>query len=199
MFKYYRDHWQELNGSLHLPLTYTILEWRRLIYKLVNEIETGVVHYSFTGFKTQPKDYYIPYEVPAMSTCGMMIHREYMDLLGNWPSELGIYGGGENFINFGLSVLGKTKNIWPDEPLRHHGDKRGYEYDYNDYHRNRMIATYMFGGKKLLYLYAKNCKGSSVALFQIAKGVEELCSAHREHIKKNQVMTIQEWLNTLLL
>lgn len=189
MFNYYKDNHEELNGTIHLPLTYHILEWRKLIYKLVDQLDTGVMHYSFTGFK--PDDN--PYRVSCMSTCGMMMSRALYDLLGGWPKEMGIYGGGEHFINFTLAVLGKTINIWPDHPLRHHGDKRGYSYRYDDYHRNRMIATYMFGGKELLYLYARNCKGDQATLHNMAKGVEHSCIEHRNHIKLNQQTDITSW------
>lgn len=194
MFNYYKEHHEELNGTLHLPLTYHVLEYRRLIYKLVNEIEKGVVQYSFTGFK--PSDQ--PYRMPCMSTCGMMMSRDLYDLLGGWPTEMGIYGGGEHFVNFTLAILGKTINIWPDHPLRHHGDKRGYSWRYDDYHRNRMVATFMFGGKDLLYKYAKNCKGDKATLHGMAKRVESLCKDQRAYIAQNQKLLIQEWLEEIV-
>ena len=84
MFSYYRNHHQALNGTLHLPLTYKILESRRLIYKLVNNLEpAGEVHYSFTPLRRTDG----PFRVPCMSTCGMMMTREIYDDLGGWPKE----------------------------------------------------------------------------------------------------------------
>ena len=189
MFEYYRDHHEELNGTLHLPLTYKILEWHKLIYKLVANLETGEIHYSFTPYR--PAD--SPYRVPCMSTCGMMMSREIYDELGGWPTELGIYGGGENFINFTLAVLGKTVNIFPSEPLFHHGEKRGYHWNGDDYTRNRTIATYMFGGEELAARFIANRRGNPAILQNILNDVLERTRPHREMIAAKQKLSIEEW------
>lgn len=198
MFHFYKEHHKELNGTIHLPLTYKLLESHRLIYKLVDKSkETGEVNYSFTGYRQGKEPYY---QVPCMSTCGMMMSRELYDELGGWPVELGIYGGGENFSNFALAILGKTINIFNGQngegrPLFHHGEKRGYSWNYNDYTRNRVIATYMFGGAKLAAHYINHRKGRPDILADIFHNVLATCKEHREHIKARQVMTIQEWLD----
>lgn len=190
MFEYYRKNHEEIKGTLHLPLTYKIMEWRRLIYKLVNNIENGEVHYSFTPFRSAQE----PYAVPCMSTCGMMMARYLYDDLAGWPRELGIYGGGENFINFTLAVLGYNIFIWPDGVLHHHGEKRGYSWNYDDYTRNRTIATYIFGGADLAASFIEYRKGNKKALQEILNNVFQTCSDHRAWIKSRQIMTIEEWL-----
>ncbi len=190
MLQYYRANHDELNGTIHLPLTYKILEWRRLIYKLVNNLNRGEIAYSFTGFPGAARE---PFSVACMSTCGMMMTRELYDELGGWPVELGIYGGGEHFINFALAVMGKTKTIYPSGPLFHHGDKRGYEWNYNDYTRNRTIASYMFGGKTLAEKFIDHRKGNPDVLQSILSDVLSKCREHRERIKKHQVIRIEEW------
>jgi len=192
MFEYYRDNYKELNGTLHLPLTYKILEWHRLIYKLVAEPETGDIHYSFTPYRPQDS----PYQVPCMSTCGMMMTRELFDDLGGWPEELGIYGGGENFINFTLAVLGKTVNIFPSGPLFHHGEKRGYHWNGDDYTRNRTIANYVFGGKRLAEKFIEHRKGNKDVLQGILNDVLEKARPHREMIREKQQIGINEWLSS---
>lgn len=193
MFLYYKVHHRELNGTLHLPLTYKLLEWHKLIYKLVVNPETAEYHYSFTPFR--PAD--APYRVPCMSTCGMMMSREIYDILGGWPAELGIYGGGENFINFTLAVLGKTVNIFPAEPLFHHGEKRGYHWNGDDMTRNRTIATYMFGGRDLARRFIDNRKGNKEVLNRIYDDVIRTCKDHRAWIKSNQQLTIDEWVTKI--
>ena len=190
MFLYYKVHHQDLNGTLHLPLTYKILEWHKLIYKLVAKPETAEYHYSFTPYR--PAD--APYRVPCMSTCGMMMSREIYDLLGGWPAELGIYGGGENFINFTLAILGKTVNIFPANPLFHHGEKRGYHWNGDDMTRNRTIANYMFGGREIAKRFIENRKGNKEVLNAIYEDVIQTCSEHRQHIKSNQKLSIDEWI-----
>lgn len=191
MYEYYRVHYEELKGTLHLPLTYKVLEWHKLIYKLVVDIEKAEIAYSFTGYR--PLD--SPYRMPCMSTCGMMMTRELFDYIGGWPTELGIYGGGEHYINFTLAVLGKQVNIFPGDPLFHHGEKRGYHWNGDDYTRNRTIANYMFGGKKLAERFIAHRRGNPAILQDILDGVLKKTKAHRELIKAKQVCTIEDWLH----
>ena len=191
MYDYYRKNKDELHGTIHLPLSYTILEWRKLIYKLVANAEEGTAHYTFSSFRESPE----PYEVPCMSTCGMMITRDIYNSLGGWPIELGIYGGGENFINFSLAVMGMKKWIYPNGILRHHGEKRGYSWNYGDYHRNRMIATYCFGGKDWLNRYAKTMSSKIPNIDKVTQDIIEKVTSHRLLIKKQQTCTIDDWLS----
>lgn len=176
------------NGTMHFPLTYKILEWRRLIYKLVFE-EPHFWSYSFTGFRPAND----PYEVPCMSTCGMMIARHIYDQIGGWPIGLGIYGGGENFMNYTLAVTGYKKFIYPDATLYHHGDKRDYHYNYDDMIINRMIAHYLFAGEEGVQLFRNNSKGKPAVLQRMMDDVIEKHRDHRERIKLIQKYTIHEW------
>lgn len=181
------------HGSLHLPLSYHIIDDHRLIYKLVDEREHGVAHYSFTSF---PPDKTEVFEVPCMSTCGMMVFRSIYEDLGGWPSALGIYGGGEHFFNFTLAVLGYKKWIYPYSILHHHGDKRTYHYRYDDYIRNRMIATYLFGGKDWVLTYANHCRGDQEQIWRICREVMETCAIARQEIARKQIIDIDAWLDT---
>lgn len=196
MFMYYKGTHENLNGSLHLPLTYKILESHKLIYKLVYNKDIGEVHYSFTGYRFCDKEniFYDHYQVPCMSTCGMMITRDIYDQLGGWPKVLGIYGGGEHFINFTLAILGKSVNIFCGDPLFHHGEKRGYSWNYNDYTRNRIAATYAFGGKALACKYAKHRKGSPIVIQELLNSALCRCESHRDFIKRQQVISIEDWV-----
>lgn len=193
MFMYYKEHHEKLNGTLHLPLTYSIVEWRKLIYKLMTNLDKGAVHYSFSSYRNG--NGVDPYRVPCMSTCGMMLTREIYDKLGGWPTELGIYGGGENFLNFTLAVLGKKVWIMPGHPLRHHGDKRGYHWNSNDYQRNRLLATYIFGGTTLAKKFRDGAmRGHPYAKEKIFLDVIRKCGEHRDFIKNKQVIAIEEWV-----
>jgi len=193
MFDYYRNNWQTLNGTLHMPLAYMLERpGLELIYKLVTDVDRGVVHYSFTRYRHEKQTY----QVPCMSTCGMMMHRDIYDQLGGWPTEMGIYGGGEHFINFTLATLGRTINIFPAKPLYHYAAPRGYHWNYNDYHRNRCIATYMYGGEGWAYRYIMNIKGHDPvkeAIFQTVIG-SKACNDHYAHIQKSKVKSIETWL-----
>jgi len=185
----YEKNYDKYNGTIHLPLTYKILEPRKLIYKLVFKWETAEIHYSFTGFREAQK----PYEVSVMSTCGMMISREIFNEIGGWPTELGIYGGGENFINFTTAVMGKKKWIYPLGVLHHHGEGRDYHWYYDDQVRNKMIAMYIYGGETLVRRFIQNTKGRPDTLKNICDDVIQKCKDHRELVKRKQVMTIDQW------
>jgi glycosyltransferase involved in cell wall biosynthesis len=194
MFTYYKMHHKEMNGSVHLPLSYMLEKpGLELIYKLVTDMSKAVVHYSFTRYR-EPVVPFHPYEVPAMSTCGMMMTRELYNELGGWPVSLGIYGGGENFINFTLSILGKKKWIYPERPLYHYAAPRGYYWNYNDFHRNRCCASYMYGGKDFAKLYMTGVKGSQLLLQKLCEDVVNEGKEQREMIEKKQVITIQDWV-----
>lgn len=192
MFDTYLNFMDE--GTLHLPLTYKILEWHRLIYKLVVHNDANKkpaeVTYSFTGYR--PLD--TPYEVPCMSTCGMMISRKIYEAVGGWPSELGIYGGGEHFMNYTLSVLGYRKFIMPDAWCCHHGEKRGYHWNYDDNIRNRILATYLFGGQEVARRFLSIAKGRPQTLERMLNDVMAKCKKQREHIKSQQQMHIDDWI-----
>jgi glycosyltransferase involved in cell wall biosynthesis len=178
-------------GSLHLPVSYHILEPRKLIYKPVINLEKGMLHYSFSAYRHAES----PYEVACMSTCGMLMSRNLYDMVGGWPTELGIYGGGENFMNYSLAVLGKKKFIMPGGCLHHHGERRGYSSMYGDTLRNRMLATYIVGGKEFASRFVKIAKGRPEALKQMFEKIlanEDIVN-HRQLIANQQTMTIGEW------
>jgi len=190
MFDHYKANEEKINGTMHLPLTYKINEYHRLIYKLVPDLAKGWVHYSFTGYRDEPE----PYEVPCMSCCGVLMSRKIYDELGGWPSELGIYGGGENFVNFTLSILGKKKWIMPGGFLYHFGEKRGYHWNYDNHLKNKTIAMYMCGGKQFATKFMNNSKGRDTVKKAMLDDVLTKCAPQRQMIKKKQVMSIEEWV-----
>jgi len=191
MFQYYTQHpTAMLDGTLHMPLAYFLeRDGKQLIYKLVSQPDKALYHYSFTNYRKAEE----PYIVPCMSTCGMMMSRYLYDLLGGWPKELGIYGGGENFINFTLAVLGKTVSIYPTRALHHLAEKRGYNYEFVDYKRNQIIATYMFGGKDRAKKFSRHCKLDQKTAAKIVDDIVAKCADHRGHIKDQQIISIEDW------
>ena len=189
-FQQLREEFGDL-VTAHLPLTYHILESHRLTYRLVDQRETGNISYSFCGCRKTPE----PFEVACMSTCGMMISRALYDRIGGWPRELGVYGGGEHFMNFAGAVVGIRKFIVPNVTLHHHGEKRGYHWNYTDNARNRAIANYLFGGREYLDRYLANKKGRAEVLAYIRENVIQTCAEHRALIERQQVCTIDEWLD----
>ena len=195
MYQYFCKHQYKINGTLHLPLTYTILERRRLIYKLAVDLNINKVHYSFTPLKWA-YDENRHYNVPCMSTCGMMITKDLLYDIGLWPQGMGIYGGGENFLNFTLAVIGKKINIYPVRPLRHHADKRGYSQRYDDNAKNRIIAAYIYGGQSFAKKYTDNLNGNPEILDKLYEEAIYENIQQRKKIKELQTCDIIEWLQT---
>lgn len=179
-------------GSLHMPLTYKILEWHKLIYKMV--VEKSFYGYSFTSFKDL--DYI--YNVPCMSTCGMMISREIYDKIGGWPKGMFAYGGGENFMNYALAVCGFEKFIYPFVTLHHHGEGRDYHYTYDGTLFNRLLAHYLFGGLDKLNALLAVSKGKPQVLKMMADDIldNEDTQNHRKLIKQNTENDLDEWVDS---
>jgi len=190
MYKWYTDN--DIQGTGHLPLTYKILEWHRLIYKLVTTPEEGVYGYSFTPYRGNDR----PFEVPVMSCCGVMLSRKLYNEFGGWPSTLGIYGGGEQFLNFTLATMGYKKYIAPGW-LCHHGEKRGYHYNYDNFVRNKILAAYMYGGKAIATLFVNHLiginKGRPSVLNAMLQDVQNTQKDQRELIKSKQTIDIRDW------
>jgi hypothetical protein len=100
-------------------------------------------------------------------------------------------------MNYVLSVLGKKKYIMPGGCLHHHGERRGYSSMYGNTLRNRMLATYIVGGKDFALKFCKVAKGRPQALKQMYEDIttNESIVKHRKLIRKQQRMTIGEWWN----
>ncbi len=196
MYSYYLNNYDIVNGTIHLPLCYLLSGpglQQEIIYKFVCNPEKGFYHYQFSPYQRQSK----PYKVAAMSTCGMMISREVFDLLGGWPSELGIYGGGENFVNYTLAVLGKEKTIFTTQPLYHFAASRGYFFNYDDFIRNRTIATHIFAGQDAARRFTKNCQGDPVVLNRIYQSAISGSVDHKRMIDDRKQTTIEEWMEKI--
>ncbi len=192
MFDAYTDGYSNI-GTFHMPITYKILEWHRLIYKMV--IEDAFYGYSFTGFPSMKDAGVKPIEVPCMSTCGMMISREVYDRVGGWPTGMGAYGGGENFMNYALAVTGAYKFIYPAITCHHHGEKRDYHSTYDGTLFNRLLAHYLFGGIKALTELAAASRGNPGAVKNLVDGIvtSDEYQRHRKVIRENTTVDIDTW------
>lgn len=191
-FEYYREHHEELNGSLHIPITYKILESHLLQYKMINELEKGWLGYSFTGYRHGNGK---PYKVSCHTTCGCMVSRKVYERFGGWPDVMQAWGGGENLFNFSLSVLGMNKWLMPGRPLYHDGAPRGYSYNNDGLFVNRLVAMYMIGGRSLADLYRINQQGNPETLARLSDAALANSDVvkQREHIEANQITDIGAW------
>jgi glycosyltransferase involved in cell wall biosynthesis len=197
MFKYYEEHYKELDGTIALPLSYHLLEDRRLIYKLLFNEKEGQCEYTFSSLPRRPE---IVFQVPCMSSCGCLLTRDLYNLTGGFPQR-SAYSGGEQFLNFTLAVLGKKVWIYNNgSVLHHHGAPRGYSYNWHGYQVNRALAALCFGGEKWLKLYVDRLDSKGVA--QNVKDEiynEAMVIGYEQHksIKEKQVISIEEWATKL--
>ncbi len=215
MFVFYRDNWEWLNGSLHLPIS-DFLKTDAKEYKLLYDLNHGLLHYEnrkpaySLGIFTDLLAGAI--QRPCMSTCGMLIKREFIEEMNCWPDELGPYGGGENYYNFVSALFGRKIYIYPSQPLWHWhipGQwSRDYRPTYDEWARNIMIATYLVGGIDWLERLAHSgkalpswhpvCFTSQKDLRVILDEIRnsEGLRARREMIESKAVTTIEEWAET---
>ncbi len=175
-------------GTLHMQISY-MLDTKRLIYSARPE----QMHYTFCGVPAGKTE---PYNVPVMSTCGMMIERKTLDHIGHWNPELGIYGGGENYMMYKVATCGFPIQIHPKAVVYHYAEKRGYSWNYDDHMRNQFIAAYCVGGeewlKKLVDMRKERKNSNKETVDKIANGVIEKCKKDRDYIKSIQKVSLEE-------
>lgn len=194
------------NGSYHLPLSYlNDADTRRLLYMAVVNPDIGLCHYRFCSYDGNAKESTEPIPVSAMSTCGMLVEKDFMEHLGGWPQDLGIYGGGENWLNFTQAVLGRQIHVRPGMPLYHYAAPRGYRWNHFDWIRNRMLAVYLTGGLSWLQrcadgIVATGNKGSRRQIYQVMKSVleSEDLQKRREFMEREQQISLEDWIEKKL-
>lgn len=113
----------------------------------------GHMKTKFWGSWTKQKRSDEPYKIPMSGTAGIAIQREFLDLVGGWPDEMSVYGGGEQWISLLCWMLGGECWIDPRTYLYHLADTRGYSNDgngksTNDGHFfNKCLVGYALGGE----------------------------------------------------
>ena len=136
--------------------------------------------------------------VPVMSTCGMMCPRSVIEEIGGWNTELGIYGGGEAYINWKHGTCGYNHYVHPRTRCWHYAEKRGYSWNYDDFMRNEFIAAYCVGGEEWLGKLVDQRKEKPQARVEvidaIALDIMTKCKSDRDFILSKQVMTYDEFV-----
>jgi glycosyltransferase involved in cell wall biosynthesis len=186
-------------GSLHLPISnLNDLPNRKNIYRMRVNRSLGVLHYVFHHFDMRTDAPVL--EVPCMSACGLMISREIWDHMEGYPQALGIYGGGENYMNFALPLLGYKHFVLQTGNLKHLNAPRGYRFDGIDWLRNRLIAAFLIGGNRWAeacmsgMLKAKKASGRSLrGLLEEVVYNSDLI-ARRDRIEDAMKITLDEWI-----
>lgn len=195
------EHYGKLpdNSLLHLPIVY-LLEDNRLIYQLIHNLALGVVDYRFSPLISSQG----VIEVPCMSTCGMLISRDTLiNTYDCWPSVLGSYSGGEQFINFVGALLGVRKFVFTEGAVYHYAAPRSYTLDNGDIHRNKAISLFLFGGSSLFHRYLDGlCRLERgrvsprvINKFRVEIPAMPELQERRHYIKHNSKNNIEDWIN----
>lgn len=189
-------------ATLHLPISYMLEPHvtHELVYKLVHDLDKGIVDYKFTPWKNTDK---MLFEVPCMSTCGMMVSKEiFFNKYQGWPASLGNYSGGEHYINFVGALLGIKHYVVDLAPVHHYAAPRAYNINYNDVYRNRAIAMFLVGGEDFLARYLDHLRTLTVGKISprmINKLQTEIPSIpelkeRRSYIECTSVTTLKDWI-----
>jgi hypothetical protein len=188
-------------GCFHTPLTYHILEDKKLVYAFRPELEKWFLGYRFCSYPAHwdcfSPENPIPQEVACGSLCGMLTSRELYDRIGGFPKALGIYGGGENFWNFTRATLGARAWVVPGNPLHHYGNTRGYHWLDGDFKKNQAVAAFMYGGQKWLEGFCRHHDKYDRDRDFFERLITEIpaeCAEHRAHIVGQQSKEIEAWI-----
>lgn len=92
-----------------------------------------------------------------------MTDRSVYEEIGGWNPHLGIYGGGEPYMDFKMQMFGYPIRCYPEFQVYHLAERRGYAWNNDDLWRNFMVAAWAIGGEEaiapLVANYTKACKG----------------------------------------
>jgi hypothetical protein len=130
-----------------------------------------------------------------------LVDREVYEAIGGIHPALGIYGGGEPYLDLLQQMYGYEIRCHPEFQVWHLAEKRGYSWNNDDLWRNFMIAAYALGGAKWLDLlysrYVQRCNGVERYLTRLVELRDEavtLATAARERIAAEASFTLDEVL-----
>lgn len=202
MIQFLRDRPNEKIGGVHAYINY-MLDSHSLEYKP----QKKTFGYQFCSAQTVWQDLPNgkkravrrpePYQVCVMSTCGMLTPRSAIEALGGWNKELGIYGGGESYINWKQSTCGWSHWIHPECECWHWAEKRGYSWNHTDFVRNSFIAAYCVGGDEFLNQQVElRCqKDRPEVIERLAADIRENCTDDMEFIRNNQIISFNDYID----
>lgn len=144
-------------GILHFGVNYWLEHPARTLYQY--KWRPDKFWGDWSRRKPEPPDHRV-----LMSSFGAaMVDRAAFEDTGRFHPALGIYGGGEPYIDLKLQMFGYEARCNPAFQVHHLTEKRGYSWNSADLHRNFMIAAWAIGGgfalEPLYDNYVRGCKG----------------------------------------
>ncbi len=122
------------------------------------------------------------YKIISSGIAGLMIDSEIFHEIGGFNESLGIYGGGESYIDLKIQMFGYDLRCNPSFQIYHLALKRNYAWNNNDFRRNFLIASYALGGERAMlpvYLHFLKC----CSKYNYKPYIDELNNLKEEAVK----------------
>ena len=110
--------------------------------------DNGHLYSKFWGSWTKTRRGDEPYPTPMSGTAGVAVDRAWLARFDGWPTCLGMYGGGEQWLSLLTWMLGGRCLVDPRTYLYHYNGRRAYPMEgMNEQHLfNKTVVAYALGG-----------------------------------------------------
>jgi glycosyltransferase involved in cell wall biosynthesis len=144
-------------GILHFGVNYWLDHPNRTLYQYT--WQPWKFWGSYSRRLPEPPDY----RILMSGSAAVLIDRDVFWELGGFHPALGIYGGGEPYLDLKTWMWGYEVRCNPAFQFYHLAERRGYSWNNDDLWQNFMVAAYALGGEQALeplyQHYIKRCKG----------------------------------------
>ena len=169
-------------GILHFGINYWLDHPARTLYQYNWKPER------FWGTWSRRKPSAPDYSILMSGFAAVLVDRAAFEAVGGFHPALGIYGGGEPYIDLKLQMYGYEARCNPAYQIHHLAEKRGYFWTNDDLWRNFLIASYALGGDEYMQPvynhYWSRCKGVKqyeTKLTELAAEAKELAANDWKH------------------
>lgn len=142
-------------------------------------------------------------DVPLSGSSSLLIDREVFEEIRGFHPKLGIYGGGETYIDLKVQMFGYPVRMAVDHHIYHITETRGYRWNNENFRFNKMLAAYALGGEKYLkpvyehFLFCDEGREAYQAQTTKSRGQAIVLGAvDREWIDENAIYTLDEVVAT---
>ncbi len=118
-------------------------------------------------------------DVPLSGASTLLIDRDVFEEVHGFHPALGIYGGGETYLDLKVQMFGYKVRMAVDHHIYHLTETRGYRWNNENFRFNKMLAAFTIGGEKYLE-----------PVFDHFMKVDEKRPQYQEHTIKNRGQAI---------
>lgn len=184
-------------GVAHCALNYWLEPQAKALYGYEWRPE------KFWGNWTRRKPVGPDFKVPLSGTSSSLIDRDVFNEVGGWHPELGIYGGGETYMDLLVQMYGYAVRLDPDNRLWHLTENRGYVWNNEDLRRNFMLSAFVLGGlpwlDRLHATYHEANKGNErydAMLDEIRRDIIQRAAPDFERVQREATFTLEQVIAT---